>query len=98
MHKNSYGRWQKVNNIYAAAKGQLISKGPFGVIVPTRKPTKFFLKISALGSKKRSIKKIKALYIGLFNIIIYIFFDLNSFLEARARVETITPKSPFEIN
>ena len=34
-------------------KGQLISKGLFGVIVTTKKPTKF-LRISALASKKSS--------------------------------------------
>ena len=44
-------------------KGQLISKGLFGVIVSTKKPTKFFLRISGLASKKRSDQKIKALYI-----------------------------------
>jgi hypothetical protein len=33
-------------------KGQLISKGLFGVIVLTKKTTKFFLRISPLASKK----------------------------------------------
>ena len=39
-----------------AAKGQLISKGLFGVIVSTKKPTSF-LRISALASKKSSKQK-----------------------------------------
>ena len=38
-------------------KGQLISKCLFGAIVLTKKPTKFFLRISALASKKRSNQK-----------------------------------------
>jgi hypothetical protein len=43
--------------------GQLISKCPFGVTVSTKIPTKFFLRISALTSKKwLNQKKIKALY------------------------------------
>ena len=33
-------------------KGQLISKVLFGVIVSTKNPTKFFLRISSLASKK----------------------------------------------
>ena len=41
------------------AKGQLISKGLFGVIVWTKKPTNFFLLISALVSKKRLDQKNK---------------------------------------
>jgi hypothetical protein len=44
-------------------KGQLISKRLFDVIVSTKKPTKFVLGISALASKKKSDKKIKAFYI-----------------------------------
>ena len=43
---------------YPAYKGQLISKCPFGVIVWTKIPTKFFSRISALASKKRSNKKV----------------------------------------
>ena len=38
-------------------KGQLISKGLFGVIVWTKTSTKFILRISALASKKRSNQK-----------------------------------------
>ena len=38
-------------------KGQLISKGLFDVIVSTKKPTNFFLGISALTSKKWSDQK-----------------------------------------
>ena len=34
-------------------KGQLISKCLLGVIVSTKKPTNFFLRISTLASKKR---------------------------------------------
>ena len=34
-----------------AAKGQLISKGNFSVFKSTKKPTKYFLMISALASK-----------------------------------------------
>jgi hypothetical protein len=34
-------------------KGQLISKCPFGVFKSTKKPTKLFVRISALASKKR---------------------------------------------
>ena len=44
-------------------KDQLISKGLFDVIVSTKKPTKFVLRISALASKKRWDQKIKALNI-----------------------------------
>ena len=40
-----------------ASKGQLISKCPFGVKTSSKKPTKFFSRISALASKKRSNKK-----------------------------------------
>ena len=57
--------------VLTSAKGQLISKRLFDVIVWTKKTTK--LRISALASKKRSDQKIKAFYItneGLFNIII----------------------------
>ena len=42
----------------ARAKGQLISKGLFDVIVSTKKQT-IFLRISALASKKRSDQKNK---------------------------------------
>ena len=38
-------------------KGQLISKGLFGVIVSTKKSKQFFLRISALVSKKSSNQK-----------------------------------------
>ena len=38
------------------SKGQLISKGLFGVIVLTKKPTNFLM-ISALGSNKSSNQK-----------------------------------------
>ena len=38
-------------------KGQLISKCPFGVSKSLKKPTNFFLRISALASKKRSNRK-----------------------------------------
>ena len=38
-------------------KGQLISKCLLGVIVWTKKPTKFFSRISAIASKKRSNQK-----------------------------------------
>ena len=41
---------------YKSPKGQLISKGLFGVIVSTKKPT-IFLRISALASKKSSNQK-----------------------------------------
>ena len=40
-------------------KGQLISKCPFGVFKSLKKPTNFFLRISALASKKRSNQKNK---------------------------------------
>ena len=41
------------------AKGQFISKCPFGVFESATKPRKFlFKRISALASKKRSDKKI----------------------------------------
>ena len=43
------------------AKGQLISKCPFGVKTSSKKQQQMFSRISALASKKRSIKKIKAL-------------------------------------
>ena len=42
-----------------ATQGQLISKGLFNVIVWTKKPKEFFLRISALASKKRSDQKNK---------------------------------------
>jgi hypothetical protein len=48
-----------------SAKGQLISKCPFGVIVSTKIPMKFFKEISALASKKRLNTNIKALYFFL---------------------------------
>ena len=48
------------------AKGQLISKFPFGVIVWTKIPTKKKLTISALEFEKWSNHKIKALY-NVFN-------------------------------
>jgi hypothetical protein len=38
-------------------KGQLISKCPFGVFKSLKKPTNFFLRISALAFKKRSNRK-----------------------------------------
>jgi hypothetical protein len=38
-------------------RGQLISKCPFGVFKSPKKPTKFFVRISALASKKRSNQK-----------------------------------------
>ena len=41
------------------SKGQLISKGLLGVIVWTKKPTKLFLRISALASKKREAESKK---------------------------------------
>ena len=53
-------------------KGQLISKCLFGVIVWTKKPTKFFPGFLPQPLKRGQIKKIKALYYtnqGLFNII-----------------------------
>ena len=40
-------------------KGQFISKCLFGTIVSTKTPTNFFLRISALASKKRSNQKSK---------------------------------------
>ena len=40
-----------------SAKGQIISKGLFGVIVSSKKNNKIFLRISALASKKRSNQK-----------------------------------------
>ena len=42
----------------SSAKGQLISKCPFGLIVWTKIPTNFFSKISALASKKRLNQKL----------------------------------------
>ena len=39
------------------AKGQLISKGRFGVFKYTKKPTKFLVRIPALASKKRLNQK-----------------------------------------
>ena len=39
------------------AKGQLISKGLFDVIILTKKPTMIFFRISALASIKRSDQK-----------------------------------------
>ena len=42
---------------FEIAKGQLISKCPFDVTVSTKIPTKYFLRISALASKKRSDQK-----------------------------------------
>ena len=51
------------NQVYlSVTKGQLISKCPCGVIFSSKIPTKFYLRISALASKKRSNEKIKALY------------------------------------
>ena len=41
-----------------AAKGQLISKCPFGVLKSSKKNNEIFSRISALASKKRSNKKI----------------------------------------
>ena len=41
------------------AKGQLISKCPFGVFKLIKKTNKFFVKISALASKKKSNQKNK---------------------------------------
>ena len=41
------------------AKGQLISKCPFGVKISSKKTNKFFSRISALASKKRSNQKNK---------------------------------------
>ena len=38
-------------------QGQLISKCPFGVFKSSKKPRKFFPKISALALKKRSNQK-----------------------------------------
>ena len=48
----------------SSSKGQLISKGLFGVFKSTKKPT-VFLRISALTSKRVRIKKIKALHISV---------------------------------
>jgi hypothetical protein len=44
-------------SLCANTKGQLISKGPLGVIVSTKKDNEIFLRISALASKKSSNKK-----------------------------------------
>ena len=44
---------------FHVSKGQLISKGLFDVIVSTKNPTNFFLRISTLASKKRSEQKNK---------------------------------------
>jgi hypothetical protein len=46
-------------------KGQLISKGLFGVIVSTKKNNEFFLRIFALASKRVQIKNIY--YINMLN-------------------------------
>ena len=43
------------------AKGQLISKCPFGFFKSSKKPTKFFSRISALTFKKRSNQKSSAM-------------------------------------
>ena len=65
-------------------KGQLISKCPFDVIVSTKIPMKFFLRISALASKKRLNQKNKV----LINKKIYDWglFCFDFFLEARAEI------------
>ena len=48
-----------VKPFWSTFKGQLISKGLFDVIVSTKKKQQFFLRISALGSKKRPDQKNK---------------------------------------
>ena len=50
---------QLLNTTTTETKGQLISKCPFGVFKSSEKATKFFQRISALASKKRSSQKNK---------------------------------------
>ena len=62
-NKWSYSRKRNENNNVGVnwglpAKGQLILKWPFGVFKSSKKPTKKFLRFSALASKKRSNKKV----------------------------------------
>ena len=45
------------DSTHELAKGQLILKCPFGVFKSTKKTIKFFVRISALASKKRSNQK-----------------------------------------
>ena len=45
--------WVQFDLLSRSLKGQLISKCLLGVIVSTKKSTKFFLRISALASKMR---------------------------------------------
>ena len=52
--------------VQKSAKGQLISKCPFGVIVLTKKPTKKFDNFCPRKFEKRSNHKIKAPY-NVFN-------------------------------
>ena len=58
-------------------KGQLISKCPFGVFESTKKPTKFFVRISALASKKRlNQKKFKGIVFFLLQFENYLIGDI----------------------
>ena len=57
----------KLSNFYVGvqnvvAKGQLISKWPFGVFKSCKKPTKFFPGFLPQPLKRGQIKKIRALY------------------------------------
>ena len=52
-------RLENIETLQIHAKGQLISKCPFGVIVWTKIPMIFFSRISSLTSKKRSKLKNK---------------------------------------
>ena len=97
--------------VVAMAKGQLILKCPFGVFKSPKKPTKFFSRISALASKKRSNQKKGALNTTNWRILFwlsYTTFLIYLFLEARAEIlEKVllvfwviwkAPKGHFEIN
>ena len=80
----------KLSNFYVGvqnvvAKGQLISKCPFGVFKSCKKPTKFFPGFLPQPLKRGQIKKIRALYTttdleDFFTFLNYFFdFDLTSF-------------------
>ena len=51
------GLLQPWSHYLGVGKGQLISKFLLGVIISTKKTTKFFLRISALASNKRLNQK-----------------------------------------
>ena len=69
------------------AKGQLISKCPFGVKISSKKTNKFFSRISALASKKRSNQKNKGTFGGFHFDSLTLLFWFDLFLEARAEMQ-----------